>query len=155
MSNCVVVIIHYSNGIISTMASQITDVSVVMHNCLFRGRSKKTSKFIVTDLYEGNPPHKEPVTRKIFPFDDVIMIYQTQILTPLHTINCKSLNSKVFQNLKPGLKIKSINIKFIVSMCIECMCTCTSDMSWYIFDVYRVLPYVLHGLLNTLIRINS
>ena len=33
-------------------------------NRLFRRRSKKTSK---------NPPHKWPVTRKMFPFDDVIM----------------------------------------------------------------------------------
>ena len=46
---------------------------------LFRGRSKKTLKFRVTGLCEGNSPvtgefpHKWPVTRKKFPFDDVIM----------------------------------------------------------------------------------
>ena len=45
----------------------------------FRRRSKKTSKLRVTGLCEGNPfvtggsPHKGPVTRQIFPFDDVIM----------------------------------------------------------------------------------
>ena len=54
------------------------------HDCLlnrlFRRRSKKTSKLRVTGLRVGihrwpvNPPHKWPVTRKIFPFDDVIMI---------------------------------------------------------------------------------
>ena len=50
-------------------------------NCLFRRRSKKTSKFRVTGLCAGihrspvNPPHKWPVTRKMFPFDDVIMQY--------------------------------------------------------------------------------
>ena len=49
-------------------------------NRLFRRRSKKTSKLRVTGLCVGNSPgpvnspHKGPVTRKMFPFDDVIMI---------------------------------------------------------------------------------
>ena len=53
------------------------------HDCflnrLFRRRSKKTSKLRVTGLCRGihrgpvNSPHKWPVTRKMFPFDDVIM----------------------------------------------------------------------------------
>ena len=53
------------------------------HDCLlnrlFRRRSKKTSKLRVTGLCAGNSPgpvnspHKGPVTRKMFPFDDVIM----------------------------------------------------------------------------------
>ena len=46
---------------------------------LFRRRSKKTSKLRVTAFVRGihrwpvNSPHKGPVTRKMFPFDDVIM----------------------------------------------------------------------------------
>ena len=53
------------------------------HDCLlnrlFRLRSKKTSKLRVTGLCAGNSPgpvnspHKGPVTRKMVPFDDVIM----------------------------------------------------------------------------------
>ena len=52
-------------------------------NRLFRRRSKKTSKLRVTGLCVGNSPepvnspHKGPVTRKIFPFDDVIMMTRT------------------------------------------------------------------------------
>ena len=48
-------------------------------NRLFRRRWKKTSKLRVTGLCAGNSPgpvnspHKGPVTRKMFPFDDVIM----------------------------------------------------------------------------------
>ena len=49
-------------------------------NRLFRRRSKKTSKLHVTGLCAGgihrrpvNSPHKWPVTRKMFPFDGVIM----------------------------------------------------------------------------------
>ena len=54
------------------------------HDCLlsrlFRRRSKKTSKLRVTGHCEGNrrwpvdSPHKGPMTRKMFPFNDVIMI---------------------------------------------------------------------------------
>ena len=48
------------------------------HDCLlnhlFRRRSKKTSKLRVTGLWGPvNSAHKWPVTRKMFPFDDVIM----------------------------------------------------------------------------------
>ena len=48
-------------------------------NRLFRRRSKKTSKLRVTGLCVGNSPgpvdspNKWPLTRKMFPFDDVIM----------------------------------------------------------------------------------
>ena len=47
---------------------------------LFRRGSKKTSNFRVTGLCGDNPPvtdgslHNGSVTRKIFPFDDVIMM---------------------------------------------------------------------------------
>ena len=43
-------------------------------NCLFGRRSKKTSKLHVTGLCARNSPHKWPVTRKMFPFNDVIMV---------------------------------------------------------------------------------
>ena len=50
-------------------------------NHLFRHRSKKTSKLRITGLCVGNSPgpvnspHKGPVTRKMFLFDDVIMFW--------------------------------------------------------------------------------
>ena len=53
---------------------------------LFRRRSKKTWKLRVTGLCVGNSPgqvnspHKGPVTRKMFPFDDVIMILKFMFL---------------------------------------------------------------------------
>ena len=53
------------------------------HHCLlnrlFRRRSKKTSKLRVTGLW----PLKWPVTRKMFPLDDVIMPKPSAELTPL------------------------------------------------------------------------
>ena len=62
-------------------------------NRLFRRRSKKTSKLRVTGLCAGNSPgpvnspHKGPVTRKMFPFDDVIMKWIRQcVVSTLHPI---------------------------------------------------------------------
>ena len=61
---------------------------------LFRRRSKKTSKPHVTGLCVGNSPgpvnspHKWPVTRKMFPFDDVIMCSapsHASLFTPVET----------------------------------------------------------------------
>ena len=57
---------------------------VCLLNRLFRRRSKKTSKLRVNGLCAGNSPgpvnspHKWPVTRKMLPFDDVIMGMQVE-----------------------------------------------------------------------------
>ena len=61
------------------------------HHCLLRRlfgrRSKKTSKLRVTGLCAGNSPgtgefpHKWPVTRKMFPSDDVIMSRRSTVET--------------------------------------------------------------------------
>ena len=77
--------LYYIDVIMTTVASQITSLAVAyiyiwLLNRLFRHRSKKTSKLRVTGLCAGispgsvNSPHKGPVTRKMFPFNDVIMV---------------------------------------------------------------------------------
>ena len=74
---------QYSDVTMDATASQITSVSIVFSNIC----SKKTSKLRVTDLCEGNSPvngefpAQRPVTRKMFPFGDVIMPRQC-CLTP-------------------------------------------------------------------------
>ena len=62
-------------------------------NRLFRRRWKKTSKLRVTGLCVGNSPHKRPVTRKMFPFDDVIMPKSCSLRVQFHLSN-----SKITQN---------------------------------------------------------
>ena len=67
------------------------------HNCLlnrlFRRRSKKTSRLRVTGLCAGNSPgpvnspHKWPVTRKMFPFDDVIMFIRNDTAEQTASVN--------------------------------------------------------------------
>ena len=77
--------IHDNDVIMSTMASQINSLAIVYSAVYSRRRSKKTSKLRVTRLRVGNlpwpvnSPHKGPVKRKMFPFDDVIMtVYSFQ-----------------------------------------------------------------------------
>ena len=74
---------HY-NDVIMTHNNYDSVSNHQSHGCLlnrlFRRRSKITSKLRVTGLCVGNSPgpvnspHKGPVTRKMFPFDDVIML---------------------------------------------------------------------------------
>ena len=62
----------------SNVAVSIVRLGYLFHH-FFRRRSKKTSKFRVTGFCEGHSPvtdefpAQRPVTRKLFPFDDVIM----------------------------------------------------------------------------------
>ena len=61
------------------IASQITSLtivySVVYSDADQRKRQSSGSLAIVRGIHRGpvNSPHKWPVTRKMFPFDDVIM----------------------------------------------------------------------------------
>ena len=67
-------------------------------NRLFRRRSKKTSKLRVTGLCVGNSPglvnspHRGPVMRKMFPFDDVIMSKHFLSLKLWHFHNISNVN---------------------------------------------------------------
>ena len=73
-------------------------------NCSFRRRSKKTSKFRVTGLCVGNSPgpvnspHKGPVTRKMFPFDDVIMDHM-KFANYSHRLYCVCNDGLIFTSI--------------------------------------------------------
>ena len=68
---------HYNDFIMRAMASQITSLRIVYR--FFRHRSKKLQSSASLAFVRGihrwlvNSPHKGPVTRKMFPLDDVIM----------------------------------------------------------------------------------
>ena len=70
---------HYNDVKISTMASQITNLTIV-YSTVYAGTDQikhqsSASLACVKGIHRWpvNSPHKGPVTRKIFPFDDVIM----------------------------------------------------------------------------------
>ena len=70
---------HYNDVIMSAMASQITDVSIVyLTVCLGADQRKHQSSaslVFVGGIHRSpvNSTHKGTVTQKMFPFDDVIM----------------------------------------------------------------------------------
>ena len=70
---------HYDDVIMGAMASQITSLTIV-YSTVYSGTDQRkhqssASLAIVGGIHRGpvNSPHKWPVTRKMFPFDDVIM----------------------------------------------------------------------------------
>ena len=75
---------HYSDVIMGAMASQITGVSIVFSTVCSGADQRKHQSSALLVFVRGihrwpvNSPHKGPVTRKMFPFDDVIMIYHKQ-----------------------------------------------------------------------------
>ena len=71
--------IHYDDVIMSLMASQITSLTIVYSTSYSgvdqRKHQSSASLAFVRGIHRGpvNSPHKRSVTRKMFPFDDVIM----------------------------------------------------------------------------------
>ena len=69
---------HYSDVIMDTMASQITSLTIVystVYSCSDQRNKSSASLAFVRGIprWLVNSPRKWPVTRKMFPFDDVIM----------------------------------------------------------------------------------
>ena len=71
----------------TTIASQITSLTIV-YPTFYSGADQSkhqssASLAFVWGIHRGpvNSPHKGPVTRKMFPFDDVIMTYEIAIQT--------------------------------------------------------------------------
>ena len=70
---------HYDDVIMTTLAPQITSLMVV-YSIVYSGVDQRkhqnsASLAFVRGIHRGpvNPAHKWPVTRKMFPCDDVIM----------------------------------------------------------------------------------
>ena len=82
---------YYSDVIMGAMASKITSLTIV-YSTVYSGTDQSkhqssASLAFVWGIHRGpvNSPHKWPVTRKMFPLDDVIMLFQT---TSLHLNQC-------------------------------------------------------------------
>ena len=70
---------HYNDVMRGTIASQITSIAIVYSTVYSDADQRKhqssASLAFMRGIHRGavNSPHKWPVTRKMFPFDDVIM----------------------------------------------------------------------------------
>ena len=81
---------HYNGVIMSTVASQITSLTIVYSTVYSRCRSKKTSKLHVTGLCEENSPvtgefpAQGPVMRKKIPSYVIILYWRSRCI--FHTV---------------------------------------------------------------------
>ena len=72
--------VHYGDVIMGAMASQITSLTIVYLAVYTRADQRKhqssASLAFVRGIHRGpvNSPHKWPVTRKMFPLDDITML---------------------------------------------------------------------------------
>ena len=69
--------VHFNDVIMNAMASQITSLTIV-YSAVYSGANQRkhqssASLAFVRGIHRVNSPHKGPVTRSMFPFDDVIM----------------------------------------------------------------------------------
>ena len=101
---------HYRDVIMGAMVSQITSLAIV-YSTVYSGedhRKHQSSESLafVRGIHRGpvNSPHQWPVTRKMFPFDDVIMklgwkIFENVTIWPhLVTKSTKCLKSNALSH---------------------------------------------------------
>ena len=97
---------HYNDVIMSVMAYQITSLTIV-HSTVYSGADQRkhqssASLAFVRGIHRWpvNSPHKGPVTRKMLPFDIVIMIIFRPSIVEYHDFNHFSVtryrHSKLF-----------------------------------------------------------
>ena len=89
---------HYNDVIMGTMASHITSL-VNVYLTVYSGSDQRKHESsaqlaFVWGIHRSpvNSPHKWPVTRKVFPFDDVMMMFRKNIRhKPAHMLILFSL----------------------------------------------------------------
>ena len=97
---------HYDDVIMTMLASQITCLTVV-YSIVYSGVNQRkhqssASLAFVWEIHRGpvNFPHKWPVTRKMFPFDDVIMTSLFYCAPPLYFVYSKADKATSSSTLK-------------------------------------------------------
>ena len=93
---------HFSDVIMSTIASQITSLTIVYSNVYSGADQRKHQSSASLAFVRGihwwpvNSPHKGPVTRRMFPFDNVIMIYLNILYPCLRNLYWETWNIFTF-----------------------------------------------------------
>ena len=113
---------HYIDVIMSTMTSQITSLTVVYSTVYSDADQRKhqssTSLAFERVIHRGpaNSPHKWPVTQKMFPFDDVIMVgrFITRIkIWYVQSSACISCNT-ISQGMMKYVKLSMQGRRFMI-----------------------------------------
>ena len=135
----------------STMVSQITNVSIVCSPACSgadqREHQSSTSLAFVRGIHQQlvNSPHKEPVTRKIFPFDDVIMVPFSCHIFLEQQYHCRVLFKTISLQLG-NWKISHEQI-FFYKMLYSLKCP-PDSFQWYSLWYLTELNFSLHWLIE-------
>ena len=140
---------HYDDVIMGTIASQITSLTIVYSTAYLGADQSKhqssASLAFVWGIHRGpmNSPHKWPVTRKMFPFDDVIMSYRV-----LMKMSKWGLWSKYTTRVLPDDPMRwyhnimiANGIRFIVQMVKQFLWFITLPLKRKIFYMNGNIPY--------------
>ena len=127
--------INYCDVIMGAVASQITsltiDYSILYSDADQRKHQSSASLAFVRGIHRGpvNSPHKWPVTRKMFPFDDVIMTWSKAVLVStgqLHTRD--TIQGKVNLNTKLSRRKRNGNCRCKMVLPLSMLQICQNDM---------------------------
>ena len=127
---------HYDDVIMTMLASQITSLpvvcSIVYSDVNQRKHQSSASLAFVREIHRGpvNFPHKWPVTRKMFPFDDVIMFNVAHDLWYLKIQLHIAFNLFMLENTILVLN-STENIKNNIFLC-NLICHCYLLRWWYL-----------------------
>ena len=97
---------HYNDVIMGAMASHITSLTIVYSTVYSGADERKHQSSASLAFVRGshrwpvNSPHKWPVTRKMFRFDDVIMCSNT--CSGKHQRNTKTLHHRILRGQTAG-----------------------------------------------------
>ena len=132
LAMCGTIIKHYSDVIMSAMAFQITGVSIVCSAICSGGDQRKHQSSLSLAFVMGfhRWPHNGPVTRKMLPFDDVIMGHAQSTLLPTKRLppyfrnleesmithwgwdKMAAIVQKTFSNALSWIKMNELRLKF-------------------------------------------
>ena len=96
---------HYSDVIMSTMASKIVSLTIgysTVYLCADQRKYQSSASLTLVrgiHRWAGNSPHKGPVKRKMFPFDGVIMHYDHP--------NAREVRLNIRRNITYGWTVNS------------------------------------------------
>ena len=108
---------HYSDVKMGTIASQITGLTIVYSTVYSDAdhRKHQSSASVAFVRSPVNSPHKLPVTRKMFPFDDVIMVCMMMLWHGNTALSLALCTSRHWILLTRG-SLPSVDIIFGVSL---------------------------------------
>ena len=125
---------YYSDIIMSAMASHITSLTIV-YSIVYSGADQRKHQ-------SSASPHKWPVTRKMFPFDDVIMTPGKPVLFPLLcSLRCVQMIGNIMQVVLVGTQIIIIIMRNYLKS-LSFLDTCQVYSIECVFNIYSILSVI-------------